>query len=125
MNMRKDSDESSVEDEVEDEDEQMMNISETRKCYVYGQCQVSRTVPLLTQVKNNEPSTPFQEYSLDFKDTEDPEGCHKFCGKNKECNWWSWEPAFKLCILYSNCTEKGVDPPNVEACGDCISGEKL
>jgi hypothetical protein len=66
-----------------------------------------------------------QEYSLDFKDTEDPEGCHKFCGKNDECNWWSWEPAFKLCILYSNCTAKGVDPPNVEACGDCISGEKL
>ena len=105
----------------------MMNISETKKCYVFGQCQVSRIVPLLNQVKNNKPSTPFQEYSLDFKDTEDPEGCHKFCGKNEECNWWSWEPegcSSGLCILFANCTD-GTDPPDVEACGDCISGEKL
>ena len=30
------------EDEDEDEDKPLMDISETRKCYVYGQCQVSR-----------------------------------------------------------------------------------
>jgi len=86
----------------ETEDRQM-NISETKKCYVYGQC---------------------QEYSLDFKATQDAEGCHKFCGKSQECNWWSWEPAFELCMLYSNCTEDGVDPPAVEPCPECISGEK-
>ena len=65
-----------------------------------------------------------QEYSLDFKVTKDAEGCHKFCGKNDGCNWWSWEPAFELCMLFANCTEEGVDPPAVEPCPDCISGEK-
>jgi len=89
--------------EGEGEDEQVMDISETNKCYVYGQC---------------------QEYSIDFKVTQDAEGCHKFCGKNNECNWWSWEPAFELCMLFVNCTD-GVDPPAVEPCPDCISGEKM
>ena len=27
--------------DLEEENEQVMNISETNKCYVYGQCQVS------------------------------------------------------------------------------------
>ena len=31
-------------DEDEDDDEQLMDISETRKCYVYGQCQVTITI---------------------------------------------------------------------------------
>ena len=55
--------------------------------------------------------------------TEDAEGCHKFCSKNKDCTWWSWEPAFELCMIYANCTEEGVDPPAVEPCPECISGE--
>jgi len=88
----------------EGEDEQVMDISETYKCYVYGQC---------------------QEYSIDFKVTQDAEGCHKFCGKNDECNWWSWEPVFELCMLFVNCTDNGIDPPAVEPCPDCISGEKM
>ena len=54
MNMRKDSDEDSDSSSDEDSNEQMMDISETKKCYVYGQCQVSRAVPLLTLVENNE-----------------------------------------------------------------------
>ena len=66
-----------------------------------------------------------QEYSFDFKYTEDVEQCHKFCGKKDECNWWSWEPELDLCLLYTNCTEEGVDPPAVEPCPECISGEKL
>ena len=66
-----------------------------------------------------------KEYSLDFKVTEDAEGCHKFCGKTDECNWWSWEPAFELCMLFVNCTDNGIDPPAVEPCPDCISGEKM
>ena len=65
-----------------------------------------------------------KEYSLDFKVTQDAEGCHKFCGKNQDCNWWSWEPAFELCMLFHNCTEVGIDPPAVEPCPDCISGER-
>jgi len=89
--------------EVSVAESRQMNISETQKCYVYGQC---------------------QEYSLDFKVTQDAEGCHKFCGKNQECNWWSWEPAFELCMLFANCTEVGIDPPAVEPCPECISGEK-
>jgi len=88
--------------EISKVEDRQMNISETRKCYVYGQC---------------------QEYSLDFKVTQDAEGCHKFCGKNQDCNWWSWEPAFELCMLFHNCTEVGIDPPAVEPCPDCISGE--
>merc|ERR1712117_949431 len=70
--------------EVSVAESRQMNISETQKCYVYGQC---------------------QEYSLNFKVTQDAEGCHKFCGKNQECNWWSWEPAFELCMLFAKCTD--------------------
>ena len=29
-------------DEDEDDDKPLMDISETRKCYVYGQCQVTK-----------------------------------------------------------------------------------
>ena len=32
------------EDADEDEDGPLMDISETRKCYVYGQCQVTITI---------------------------------------------------------------------------------
>jgi len=87
-----------------DDDEPAMDISETKKCYVFGQC---------------------QEYSIDFKDTKDAEGCHKFCGNNNECNWWSWEPDFELCMLFVNCTEANIDPPLVAPCSSCISGQKL
>ena len=71
----------------------------------------------------NGTSLSLQEYSIDFKATKDPESCHKFCAKNKDCTWWSWEPAHELCMLYSTCTEEGVDPPAVEPCPECISGE--
>jgi len=87
-----------------DDDEPAMDISETKKCYVFGQC---------------------QEYSIDFKDTKDAEGCHKFCGNNNECNWWSWEPELDLCMLFVNCTEANIDPPLFDPCPTCISGQKL
>ena len=64
-----------------------------------------------------------QEYSLDFSQQADAEGCHSFCGKVDGCNWWSWEPAQSLCLVFDNCTELG--PPNGVICPDCISGEKL
>ena len=123
-----------------------MNISETKKCYVYGQCQVrinritNRWIISVKKHNKNEHKVMvknpwqyqtcfhnvsfLQEYSLDFKATQDAEGGHKFCGKNEECNWWSWEPAFELCMLFANCTEVGIDPPAVEPCPECISGEK-
>ena len=104
-----------------------MDISETYKCYVYGQCQVSAIKIQLIRYCGTNPSiwTLSQEYSIDFKVTQDAEGCHKFCGKNDECNWWSWEPVFELCMLFVNCTDNGIDPPAVEPCPDCISGEKM
>merc|ERR1712223_76318 len=78
------------------------NISEKQSCYVPGQC---------------------QEYSVNFKRTDDVDLCHKFCGQNEDCSWWSFEPSQNLCLLFANCTESGA--PDVVACEDCISGEKL
>ena len=115
-------------DEEEDEDEVAMDISETKRCYVYGQCQVCSLQKMILGLveKENVRVKYFQEYSIDFKHTDDVEQCHKFCGKKgEECGWWTWEPALNLCLLYTNCTEEGVDPPAVEPCPECISGQRL
>merc|ERR1712038_2007461 len=90
----------------QEEDREAFNISETQKCYVSGQC---------------------QEYSVNFKRTDDVDLCHKFCGQNEDCNWWSFEPEQTLCILLKNCTESGGEPggPDPTPCQDCISGERL
>jgi len=87
------------------EEDRLINatdISEKQRCYVPGQC---------------------QEYSVNFKRTDDVDLCHKFCGQNEDCNWWSFEPSQNLCVLFDNCTESGA--PDVVACEECISGEKL
>merc|ERR1712223_118662 len=79
------------------------DISERHQCYVSGQC---------------------QEFSVNFKKVDDADACHKFCGKEGEgCNWWSFEPAQSLCVLFGNCTEAG--GPDQIICPDCISGERL
>ena len=68
-------------------------------------------------------NTFLQEYSVNFKGLEDAESCHRICGKNEDCEWWSWEPAQDLCMLFANCTESG--HPDAGICPDCISGERL
>merc|ERR1712038_307063 len=78
------------------------NISEKHTCYVPGQC---------------------QEYSVNFKRTDDVDLCHKFCGTTEDCSWWSFEPSQNLCVLFANCTESGA--PDTVACEACISGERL
>ena len=65
----------------------------------------------------------FQEHSIGFNRTEDVDMCHKFCGEKEHCNWWSFEPYQKLCILFTNCTKNG--SPDQVACPSCISGERL
>ena len=94
------------EEEDEDQEEEAMDISETLRCYVYGQC---------------------QGYTVNFKYTEFVDQCHRFCGENKNCNWWTWEPALELCMLYVNCTNPPayIDQPAVEPCPGCISGQKM
>ena len=112
------------EDAVVDDDVPASDISERHKCYVSGQCQVWLfviNVPSLMKFLNE---ASFQEYSLNFKQTADADACHKFCGKqNEACNWWSFEPAQSLCVLFGNCTENG--EPDKIICEDCISGERL
>ena len=79
-------------------------------CYIHGQC---------------------QEFSIDFKFSDDPDECGHFCRKknnalDKEdphrCNWWSWEPAQELCIMFHNCTTSADGSPSGLLCPDCISG---
>lgn len=79
-----------------------MGISEKRQCYVYGQC---------------------QGYSVNFQQRDDAESCHMFCGKNEDCEWWTFEPSQSMCIAFKNCTESG--NPDAGPCPDCISGEGL
>ena len=66
---------------------------------------------------------PSQDYSVDFKYTEDAENCHKFCGHTEDCKYWSWEPELELCVAYGNCSESG--QPVIEPCPKCISGQRL
>ena len=99
-----------------------MEISERYQCYVLGQCQVgvcNKYNPLILEM-----ALSLQEYSVNFQgQSTDAESCHKMCGKNKDCKWWSWEPAQTLCMLFSNCTESG--HPDAGLCPDCISGQRL
>ena len=96
-----------------------MDISEKQECYVYGQCQVLYSMVQTSIWK----ALWFQEYSVNFERWPDAESCHKFCTKNKDCEWWSWEPTNTLCVLYANCTESGY--PDTAACPHCISGQQL
>merc|ERR1711978_68547 len=64
-----------------------------------------------------------QGYSVNFQQRSDAESCHMFCGKNEDCEWWSFEPSQSMCIAFENCTESG--NPDNGACPDCISGERL
>ena len=99
------------------------DISERYQCYVPGQCQVRPSVTLARSGESWLTCAAFQEYSVDFKKTEDVDHCQKFCGTDDDCNWWSFEPAQNLCVLFGNCTESG--NPNQVVCPDCISGQKL
>ena len=68
-------------------------------------------------------SSSSQEYSVNFQQVSDADSCHKFCGKNEDCGWWSFEPSQSMCMAFKNCTESG--HPDTGACPDCISGERL
>ena len=87
-----------------------MEISERYQCYVLGQCQVGFNLNICNKYNPLilEMALSLQEYSVNFQgQSTDAESCHKMCGKNKDCEWWSWEPAQSLCMLFSNCTESG------------------
>ena len=103
----------------------IMGISERYQCYVYGQCQVGFTLIFETATNFNfGNSSLIQGYSVNFRGkTLEPETCHKTCGKNDDCEWWSWEPTHSMCMLFSNCTESG--HPDVGLCPECISGQRL
>jgi len=91
--------------DVQDRDGKIMGISERFQCYVFGQC---------------------QEYSVNFEAADSAESCHKFCGKNDDCKWWSWEPDQSGCFLFANCTDikQSTGHPNIDPCHDCISGQR-
>merc|ERR1712241_979096 len=82
-----------------------MDTSEKWECYVFGQC---------------------EEYSVNFEKIDNAEACHKFCGKNDDCKWWTWEPDNLLCSLFANCTDpkQSTGHPNAGPCSDCISGQQ-
>jgi len=86
-------------------DEPIMDTSEKWECYVFGQC---------------------EEYSVNFEDIGSAESCHKFCGKNDDCKWWTWEPSNSLCSLFANCTDPkhSTGHPDAGPCSDCISGQQ-
>ena len=70
-----------------------------------------------------EEQNSFQEYSVNFQESTDAESCHKFCGINDDCEWWSWQPELSLCMLFANCTDSG--HPDTALCPDCISGQRM
>jgi len=82
-----------------------MDTSEKWECYVFGQC---------------------EEYSVNFEEISSAESCHKFCGKNDDCKWWTWEHDNSLCSLFANCTDpkQSTGHPDAGACPDCISGQQ-
>merc|ERR1712010_83220 len=86
-------------------DEPIMDTSEKWECYVFGQC---------------------EEYSVNFEDINSAESCHKFCGKNDDCKWGTWEPSNSLCSLFANCTDPkhSTGHPDAGPCADCISGQQ-
>merc|ERR1719158_1204639 len=80
------------------------------KCYIHGQC---------------------QEFTIDFQFSDDPDECGHYCRKKNKalaeedthrCNWWSWEPAQELCIMFHNCTTSASGNPSGLLCPECISG---
>jgi len=80
------------------------------KCYIHGQC---------------------QEFTIDFQFSDDPDECGHYCRKKNKaldeddihkCNWWSWEPAQELCIMFHNCTTSADGKPSGLICPECISG---
>merc|ERR1712241_1438681 len=83
----------------------IMDTSEKWECYVFGQC---------------------EEYSVNFEEIDSAESCHKFCGKNDDCKWWTWEPSLTLCSLFANCTDPkhSTGHPDAGPCSDCISGQQ-
>jgi len=91
--------------ELEDRDGGIMDTSEKWECYVFGQC---------------------EEYSVNFEEIDSAESCHKFCGKNDDCKWWTWEPENSLCSLFANCTDpkQGTGHPDAGRCPNCISGQR-
>ena len=68
---------------------------------------------------------PLQEYSVNFQNTPTADTCHKFCGKNDDCNWWSWEPEQTLCVVFANCTDSPSGEPDIGQCPTCISGQRM
>ena len=70
--------------------------------------------------------TPLQEYSVNFESIKTAELCHKLCGKNDDCKWWTWEPDNSLCSLFANCTDptQGTGHPDAGPCPNCISGQR-
>ena len=104
-----------------------MNTSEQYQCYVFGQCQVSCDFINIQMSFGPEISVFVQEYSVNFQSVGDAKSCHKFCGKNDDCKWWSWEPDHSQCMLFSNCTDikHTTEHPNIELCPDCISGQQM
>merc|ERR1711934_434168 len=93
------------EDPLANRDGRVMDTSEKWECYVFGQC---------------------EEYSVNFEKITSAESCHKFCGKNDDCKWWTWEHENLLCSLFANCTDpkQSTGHPNAGACSDCISGQQ-
>ena len=107
----------------EEDDVPATDISERYRCFVPGQCQVWQFILHATTLVRFLIWATFQEYSLNFKKVDDADACHKFAGKEGEAvNWWSFEPAQSLCVLFGNCTEAG--GPDQIICPDCISGER-
>ena len=72
------------------------------------------------------PLSILQEYSVNFEKIDNAESCHKFCGKNDDCKWWTWVQENSLCSLFANCTDpkQSTGHPNVGTCSDCISGQQ-
>ena len=70
----------------------------------------------------------FKDYSVNFVHTDNADACHKSCGKQEDCEWWTWDPDLHLCIGFSNCTDLGVlmdlGYPVASSCENCISGQK-
>jgi len=85
-------------------DGKIMDTSEKLECYVWGQC---------------------EEYSVNFEKIDTAEACHKFCGKNDDCKWWTWVQDNSLCSLFANCTDPkhSAGHPNAGPCSNCISGQ--
>merc|ERR1712241_888933 len=80
------------------------------KCYVPGQC---------------------SEFAVDFQASVGPDECGTFCHEHNanedvdvhRCNWWSWDAAQELCIMFHNCTQQGGRPDGTQ-CPHCLTGQE-